>query len=1217
MAQDLGTAVLRLEVQTQEALQALNAFRGQVASALKDTNTASIFSGVEQGAKAAGEKAGRALTEGVKKATKELKFSSFQQALDFSPKNSVKGLEDYARALRNLRDKTDLGVAGTQQLTDRLGAVEAALRQAKQTTAQTAAEQKRFNDALDKVALQRFADQAKGFAAGLREQAKAAAANAEQFRRLRDQAEGAAKAIAGIAAKGVGEALKVPIFGLPKDVTSTFDKAKAQIERLQRQAETASGKVARLSEGIAVLGAGGVAAKGVIDTLGGIGSAASNTTGILSQVQQALESLPGPLKGLGGLDDVFARGAQSVAEWSASILQAQGELSTLTAPLEAVTNSLSALGPEAAVVGGALAFTFAGFQDLIAKSFKPGIDGARAALKGMTADTQALLEALAAASQASKGIASLNDLRIAEKDAMTRVQSSPVGTEANLQASQELLDIQRRIKEELQAQFYQNQRLALSEQERAQIAKQLQNAAKPSGPLALPSSQMLNAEGRGIRRLAPDVGPAIDVGLQSARTFTAELLNAGKAGEQLPPIFGQVGRSLRSVVDLTVEQTQGTKFQNELLQDQLALQQQLRSVEAQRSREAKQRLASDAEKRRAKELAIGEFNSVPLDGRLPDGRFIPGSPGARRAQNRRSQEGIGNAVIGGAFPLLFGQGLGASVGGGLGGLAGGALGGNFGFGLSLIGTAIGSAVDALNQRFKDIAIALQTPIQSFDKLKEVSLFASKAQEGYIQALIEAGRTAEATQAIQREAGKTIDQGSALLLAGSSEEVARAFSDLQDRLSNFTASAGAGFNQWLTELIRIAGGRPGAEVPLTGQEAVQAARGQQNTGGALLGLGAGLLLGAGALVSAPVSVPLAITAGVATGGLALGGLGAAGIAGGGQREAVATSAAVKAAEEQVNAVLERQKATQEQINAAKSAGLTKTAELLQISGQFQAADQNAAQQRLQIEAQVAANQLSKQQAEERLKQIEDARVLTSETLVATQQAAAAAAGKELSNAQALQGLKGAELQIAQELLKIDAARSEAQQSQASLSTAAAGGAGPEELRALEAAATAAGDKLKTAIISGADAIKAAAETAKQNFESAAKALQSTSESNFKFLDKATQKQVLDRARQDIATGVERGGIDRKFLNATKPEDVLAAAQASRSQVDAIEKFNTAASDYSKAITAARDAVDGVNSQLPDVVSSMSGLVGSLEGLAQKEWSVNVSVTGDSAANVRVD
>jgi hypothetical protein len=796
VAQDLGTAVLRLEVQTQEALQALNAFRGQVASALKDTNTASIFSGVEQGAKAAGEKAGRALTEGVKKATKELKFNSFQQALDFSPKNSIKGLEDYARALRNLRDKTDLGVAGTQQLTDRLGAVEAALRQAKQTTAQTAAEQKRFNDALDKVALQRFAEQARGFAAGLREQAKAAAANAEQFRRMRDQAEGAAKAIAGIAAKGVGEALKVPIFGLPKDVTSTFDKAKAQIERLQRQAETASGKVARLSEGIAVLGAGGVAAKGVIDTLGGIGSAASNTTGILSQVQQALESLPGPLKGLGGLDDLFAKGAQSVAEWSASILQAQGELSTLTAPLEAVTNSLSALGPEAAVVGGALAFTFAGFQDLIAKSFKPGIDGARAALKGMTADTQALLEALAAASEASKGIASLNDLRIAEKDAMIRVQSSPVGTEANLQASQELLDIQRRIKEELQAQFYQNQRLALSEQERAQIAKQLQDAAKPSGPLALPSSQMLNAEGRGIRRLAPDVGPAIDVGLQSARNFTAELLNAGRAGQQLPPIFGQVGSALQGLVDLTVEQTQGTKFQNELLQDQLELQQKLRATEEQRSRDARARLAQDAQARKQRGQEAGDLlvsNQNQRDFAKP---ATPGPLGLAAENIRKNgRSAVGNAVIGGAFPLLFGQGLGASLGGGSLGAVGGLAGGNFGFGLSLVGTALGTQVDEAVRKLGLLGSALGDPIGKFQELADAGLISSKALEKNIAALIQNGREAEAAARIQLDIAQQFGDTSELdELSSAANELQRGFASASVVLTKFVAGPLADFTR---------------------------------------------------------------------------------------------------------------------------------------------------------------------------------------------------------------------------------------------------------------------------------------------------------------------------------------------------------------------------------------------------------------------------------------
>ena len=65
-------------------------------------------------------------------------------------------------------------------------------------------------------------------------------------------------------------------------------------------------------------------------------------------------------------------------------------------------------------------------------------------------------------------------------------------------------------------------------------------------------------------------------------------------------------------------------------------------------------------------------------------------------------KGIGgtasSAIIGGAFPLLFGQSGGAAIGGGIGGLAGGALGGQFGFALSILGTAIGSAIDE-NEKF--------------------------------------------------------------------------------------------------------------------------------------------------------------------------------------------------------------------------------------------------------------------------------------------------------------------------------------------------------------------------------------------------------------------------------------------------------------------------------------------------------------------------------------
>ena len=64
-----------------------------------------------------------------------------------------------------------------------------------------------------------------------------------------------------------------------------------------------------------------------------------------------------------------------------------------------------------------------------------------------------------------------------------------------------------------------------------------------------------------------------------------------------------------------------------------------------------------------------------------------------------------SAIIGGSFPLLFGQTGAAAVGGGLGGLAGGAIGGQFGFALSIVGTALGSAIDK-NEKFNKSLAAL-------------------------------------------------------------------------------------------------------------------------------------------------------------------------------------------------------------------------------------------------------------------------------------------------------------------------------------------------------------------------------------------------------------------------------------------------------------------------------------------------------------------------------
>ena len=64
----------------------------------------------------------------------------------------------------------------------------------------------------------------------------------------------------------------------------------------------------------------------------------------------------------------------------------------------------------------------------------------------------------------------------------------------------------------------------------------------------------------------------------------------------------------------------------------------------------------------------------------------------RQTRQQRISGAISSGLIGGGFPLLFGQAGPGAIGGLAGGLAGGALGGGFGFGLSVIGTAIGEAI---------------------------------------------------------------------------------------------------------------------------------------------------------------------------------------------------------------------------------------------------------------------------------------------------------------------------------------------------------------------------------------------------------------------------------------------------------------------------------------------------------------------------------------------
>ena len=123
-------------------------------------------------------------------------------------------------------------------------------------------------------------------------------------------------------------------------------------------------------------------------------------------------------------------------------------------------------------------------------------------------------------------------------------------------------------------------------------------------------------------------------------------------------------------------------------------------------------------------------------GQMISSQFAQGGMFAA-TRNQRIKGSISNALIGGGFPLLFGQGALGAAGGGIGGAVGGALGGPFGFGLSIAGTAIAQRiqegrdfqkqVDRLNKSIRLTGGESEFSVASIKKLgKELGLTKQEA-----------------------------------------------------------------------------------------------------------------------------------------------------------------------------------------------------------------------------------------------------------------------------------------------------------------------------------------------------------------------------------------------------------------------------------------------------------------------------------------------------------
>ena len=135
---------------------------------------------------------------------------------------------------------------------------------------------------------------------------------------------------------------------------------------------------------------------------------------------------------------------------------------------------------------------------------------------------------------------------------------------------------------------------------------------------------------------------------------------------------------------------------------------------------------------------------------------------ARTARNRQLRNTAGSAIIGGAFPLLFGQTGAAAVGGGVGGFAGGAIGGQFGFALSILGTAIGSAMDKSDKFTQSLARLNSTLATS--------------QDGFQTTAREVGNLAKQLGITKEEAINVLNSFAAFDSAGVRKSLALAFGD---------------------------------------------------------------------------------------------------------------------------------------------------------------------------------------------------------------------------------------------------------------------------------------------------------------------------------------------------------------------------------------------------------------------------------------------------------
>jgi hypothetical protein len=219
------------------------------------------------------------------------------------------------------------------------------------------------------------------------------------------------------------------------------------------------------------------------------------------------------------------------------------------------------------------------------------------------------------------------------------------------------------------------------------------------------------------------------------------------------------------------------------------------------------RLKASADKRKARSQALTLTGQTsPVGG----AENILGSPAAKKAaaQAKKRKDMQSNAIIGGAFPLLFGQGIGAAAGGAAGGALGGALGGQFGFGLSLVGTALGTAFDTLVAKAASLGNLIGVATSNMDALRDSGISVTAELDAQVRALNRYNDAEGAQRRINEELfAQTgdIDGQAIKLAAGSTNELQKAWQGVSAAAAAAFSIIAAPFIQAVTLILRGAQG----------------------------------------------------------------------------------------------------------------------------------------------------------------------------------------------------------------------------------------------------------------------------------------------------------------------------------------------------------------------------------------------------------------------------